>query len=1430
MGRFFTQRFLIVILVAGSLSTYSYGQSIFSNTITGTDPGTISPYTTGQISIPNVTVSGISRGSGITGNVGNDRYNARGWDSPLLDLDDYFEFTLTPSSGYQLDFLNFMYSGTSSSPDGPTAFAFRSSIDGFTVDIPTANATGSTIDLSGASYQGITPAITFRFYAWGAATRTGTFSIDNFTFNGAAPPISKFYRSITSGNWASPAIWESSLDSATWNPASFPPAASDKHITVQATHTVVISSSTSLDETTINGTLQVLGSGALNIRNGVNDDIFIGNNGVLQVISAAGYTSTILTASSASINVATGGKIEIGDGTVAVGTGYEGFATGSLAFWNDVSTFEWNTTTPFIFGGGVTYFPTGSSSGIPNFLITQSAGTSSGTDATVNGLFVVNTDLAVTTTGTKIFRDGISGNAQLTLGAGSGGTYTITASTAIIGGTVTINLNKDLQLAMGVTIPLGASVNIIGVSLNTISKPNGIFLVDGTVDMHSTNMSNTGGSVSVNGTLKTSSPKGLHGTGQATVTSGTITFGINSTIEYNANGDQDVQGSSVPNYYNVTFSGSGIKTLVSKNDVVGTVTIAGSAIFDSNYKTFGSAATNLTMTSTSRYIASGSGTKPDAGGTYILGDNTTMEFAGTSGLTIRLGGSASLFYSNIIVNGTNVSQASNGAGIKFKPGAMGTFTVKNGATFKLHNTAGFTGGITTAINNANNPTVTVEDGSTINYSNAGDQTITTQVGLPYYNLAFSGSGNKIAPAGVLTVNGNLSKSGTSNFLHNGGTVLLNGMGPQNFAGLTYNNLILSNGTKITSGTSTIIDSIKVNSGATLSISSSDTITLHSDANRTARLGQLNGTAAINYNGTGKFLVERFISQKRAWRFLSVAVNSTQSIKQQWQEGAAAINVNPKPGYGTQITDNNSATWLANGFDTYSAGGPSMKYYDPTTNSYIGISSTLTPLDPTLGGYMTFIRGDRSATAFGSPVTSTTLRSSGQLYTGDQGSFTAPTNQFAAVNNPYASPIDLRKIFMSPTVFYYIWDPNRLGIPYGLGAFQTLVWNGSGYNVIPGTGSYGATNNFIESGQAFFTGTLGPPFTMQLTENAKADATFMIAPFTPVGSSDPGIRTNLYTVNTDGSTLLADGTLINFSDDYDNAIDGMDAHKLTNFGENVAIQSNNQSLVVERKKTVHTNDTLFYKIWGLRALPYRFELIADQMDKAGVDAYFEDNYLHTRTLLDLNGTTTIDFTVDNNIGSTASNRFQVVFEAAAGPLPVTLTSVKAYQKNENIIVEWSVENEAGIKNYEIEKSASGLSFTSAVIVTPHNTPVSSYTWLDTKPVTGNNYYRIKSTDLNGKIQYSKIAQVTVAERKPAITIYPNPAKNGVIHLQLVNQPEGVYVLRLINKPGQVLVSRKVNHSYNAGIERIDINANASHGIYNLEIIKPDNSKVIEKIVY
>ncbi|TXG37018.1 T9SS type A sorting domain-containing protein [Seonamhaeicola maritimus] len=173
-----------------------YGQSIFSNDIIGSNPHLDNPYITGQIVDPNITVTGIGRGSGLSNPANtNNRYNARGWDSVTLDSNDYFEFTLVPNSGYSINFSSFIYTGQISG-SGPVNFAFRSSLDNYSADIGVPLANGATIDLSSINYQGITSSITFRIYSWSANSNAGTFSINDFTFNGTVTPVC-----LTSTTW-----------------------------------------------------------------------------------------------------------------------------------------------------------------------------------------------------------------------------------------------------------------------------------------------------------------------------------------------------------------------------------------------------------------------------------------------------------------------------------------------------------------------------------------------------------------------------------------------------------------------------------------------------------------------------------------------------------------------------------------------------------------------------------------------------------------------------------------------------------------------------------------------------------------------------------------------------------------------------------------------------------------------------------------------------------------------------------------------------------------------------------------------------------------------------------------------------------------------------------------------------------------------------
>jgi hypothetical protein len=132
-----------------------------------------------------MTATGISKGSGIGGNSGNDRYNTNGWGGSL-DTNDYFEFTMDANSGYTLDLTSLTLTMQKSST-GPGNLAIRSSLNNFGSNLQMGTVTGTntvTFSLSDASFNALSESITFRIYAWGATAGTGTLSVNDFSFEG----------------------------------------------------------------------------------------------------------------------------------------------------------------------------------------------------------------------------------------------------------------------------------------------------------------------------------------------------------------------------------------------------------------------------------------------------------------------------------------------------------------------------------------------------------------------------------------------------------------------------------------------------------------------------------------------------------------------------------------------------------------------------------------------------------------------------------------------------------------------------------------------------------------------------------------------------------------------------------------------------------------------------------------------------------------------------------------------------------------------------------------------------------------------------------------------------------------------------------------------------------------------------------------------
>jgi hypothetical protein len=111
------------------------------------------------------------------------------------------------------------------------------------------------------------------------------------------------------------------------------------------------------------------------------------------------------------------------------------------------------------------------------------------------------------------------------------------------------------------------------------------------------------------------------------------------------------------------------------------------------------------------------------------------------------------------------------------------------------------------------------------------------------------------------------------------------------------------------------------------------------------------------------------------------------------------------------------------------------------------------------------------------------------------------------------------------------------------------------------------------------------------------------------------------------------------------------------------------------------------------------------------------------------------------------------------LPVTLTDFTATDESEKtVLLQWKTQQEHNNKSFEIQRSSNGLAFTKIGEVAGHinSSVVASYEFNDMQPFNGNNFYRLKQVDLDGKFVFSKIILLTLNRKDPSrFRIYPDP---------------------------------------------------------------------------
>jgi hypothetical protein len=192
------------------------------------------------------------------------------------------------------------------------------------------------------------------------------------------------------------------------------------------------------------------------------------------------------------------------------------------------------------------------------------------------------------------------------------------------------------------------------------------------------------------------------------------------------------------------------------------------------------------------------------------------------------------------------------------------------------------------------------------------------------------------------------------------------------------------------------------------------------------------------------------------------------------------------------------------------------------------------------------------------------------------------------------------------------------------------------------------------------------------------------------------------------------------------------------------------------------------------------------------------------------------------------------QTISSTLPLTLISFTGDAKNtQEVRLQWKTAGELNTKDFEVEWSDDGQHFSKIAVLQAagNNTQDLHYSYLHKLPVDGNNYYRLKMSDKDGRFTYSMVIKINMVVTKTKIVVFPNPVIDFLqLQVQAVKNESLVFYLH--SADGKAIASKsftvtKGNNQLNWNLQQLpsgnyfissDNNNPVAIGFETIKIIK------------
>lgn len=178
------------------------------------------------------------------------------------------------------------------------------------------------------------------------------------------------------------------------------------------------------------------------------------------------------------------------------------------------------------------------------------------------------------------------------------------------------------------------------------------------------------------------------------------------------------------------------------------------------------------------------------------------------------------------------------------------------------------------------------------------------------------------------------------------------------------------------------------------------------------------------------------------------------------------------------------------------------------------------------------------------------------------------------------------------------------------------------------------------------------------------------------------------------------------------------------------------------------------------------------------------------------------------------------------LPVTLINFSAQRQASHILLKWSTASEQNSRSFTVERSNSSIanswipvgSLTAAGI----STSTRLYSLIDNNVNIGANYYRLRSTDLDGHYSISNVKAVWFDESQAVqVKIFPNPVSQNLV---ITGVKQGSIIF-LLDMAGKSLLEQQATGN---GTDQLEISRLES-AIYLLKIISTEGNTITIKFI-